>query len=43
MESCHKLPKLNTAVYQNYCKYKSLSIFNELSLEIELINNKKSV
>lgn len=40
-EDCLKVSKLNITVYQNYYQYKTISVFNELPVEIGLIRNKR--
>lgn len=39
-EGCLKVLKLNITAYQNYYRYKAISVFNELNVEIRLIHNK---
>lgn len=39
-KGCLKVLKLNINVYQNYYRYKAISVFNELNIEIRLIHNK---
>lgn len=39
-EGCLRFPKLNTTTYQNYHQYRAISMYNELPIDIKLMNDK---